>query len=130
MRTLWLAMLGSLAGYYVLTIFVERPEANEPNSTLFLAFSAIALSAVLISFLVKSKLLSRAIDQQNPQLVQQAYIIAWALCEVGGLLGVLDYFSTADRHYYVPLMIAAAGQLLHFPRREDVMNAAFQSPLA
>jgi len=129
LRTLWLGMLGSIGGYYALTFIVERPEGREPNDMLFLVLMGMALSAALASFPIKSKLISRAIERQDAQLVQQAYIVAWAMCEVAGLLGVLDFFLTANRHYYVLFIIGAVGQLIHFPRREDVMNAAFKRPL-
>jgi hypothetical protein len=62
-------------------------------------------------------------------MVQQAYIVAWAITEVGGLLGVLDFFTTGDRYYYLLFMIAALGQLLHFPRREHMLNAWGKSPI-
>jgi hypothetical protein len=50
--------------------------------------------------------------------------VAWAITEVGALLGLLDFFKSADRYYYVLFLIAACGQLLHFPRREHVINAS------
>jgi hypothetical protein len=33
---------------------------------------------------------------------------------------------TGDRYYYMLFIIAACGQLLHFPKREHVINAAFK----
>jgi hypothetical protein len=60
-------------------------------------------------------------------MVQQAYIVTWAINEVAALLGLMDFFLTNDRYYFVLLIIAALGLLLHFPRREHVVNAAFKS---
>ena len=65
-------------------------------------------------------------EQQNTGMVQQAYVMTWAITEVAALLGLLDFFLTNDRYYYVLLIIAALGQLLHYPRREHVVNAAFK----
>jgi hypothetical protein len=96
---------------------------------LSLILLAVAASAALVSFPLKSKLLNRAIEQQQVPMVQQAYIVAWAITEVGGLLGVLDFFTTGDRYYYLLFMIAALGQLLHFPRREHMLNAWGKSPI-
>ncbi len=112
--------------YYVFTLFNGPNERVTPNNTLSLAFIAIGITTVFISFLVKNKLLSRAIDQQQVPMVQQAYIVGLAMCEVPALLGMLDHFLTANRYYYVLMMIAVAGQLLHFPRREHVENASFK----
>lgn len=79
-----------------------------------------------MSFLLKSKLLNRAIEEQQVPMIQQAYVVTWAIAEVGALLGLLDFFITGNRYYYVPILIAGAAQLLHFPRREHVENAAFK----
>ena len=122
-------MLSSIGAYYVLTLFAGRPENVEPNDTLFLALVAFALSTTLISVPIKNKLLRRAVEQQQVQLVQQGHIVAWALCEVAALLGVLDFFMTGDRYYYILFIIAACGQLLHFPRRDDVANAWAKGPI-
>ena len=126
MRTLWLAMLMSVVMYFVFTLVANRPPNNNPNNTLFLVLVCAAVLLTLISFPIKSALVSRAIDRQQPALVQQAYIVAWAVTEVGGLLGILDFFLTSNRYYYLLLVIAACGQLLHFPKREHVVNASFQ----
>jgi len=60
-------------------------------------------------------------------LVQQAYLLAWALTEVAAMLGLLDFLATNDRYYYGFFLIAACGQLIHFPKREHVENAFFRS---
>ena len=125
MRTLWLALVLSVVMYFVFTIFVGRNENAALNNTLSLTLIVVALSAVLISFLLKNKLVNRAVEQQQVPMVQQAYVVTWAIAEVGALLGLLDFFVTGNPYYYVPMLIAAAGQLLHYPRREHVENAAF-----
>ncbi len=122
-------MLLSIASYFVFSLVVGRPKTAEFNATVSLVLLAGALSAVLISFPVKSKLLNRAIELQRVQLVQQAYIVAWAISEVAALLGLLDFFTTGDRYYYVLLLIAAVGQLLHAPRREHVISASGKTPI-
>ena len=122
-------MFLSVVAYYVFTLFAGRPENNQTNSTLSYTFIGIALSAVLISLPIKSKLLNRAIEQQQVQLVQQGYILTWAITEVGALLGIVDFFVTANPLYYVPMIIAGCGQLLHFPRREHVVNASSKTPI-
>lgn len=126
MRTLWFAMFMSMVIYYVFTLFVGRPPNGAPNNTIFLVLVSAAVVTTLISFPIKNALLKKAIDQQQVQMVQQAYIVAWAVAEVGGLLGILDFFLTGDRYYYVMLIIAGCGQLLHSPKREHLVNASFK----
>lgn len=127
MRILWFAMLSSVGIYFVITIFVRRSEDLAANPSLSLALLAAGVSTTLISFLIKAKLLTKAVEQRNLGMVQQAYIVTFAITEVAALLGLLDFFSTSDRYYYVLFIIAALGLLLHFPRREPVENASFKS---
>ncbi len=126
LRTLWIALLLSVGMYYVFTLFAERSPDLKPNDTLSLALMGVGVTTVLFSFLVKSKLLARATDEQRVPMVQQAYIVVWALCEVPALLGMLEFFTTTNPNYYLLMIIAALGQLLHFPRREHVENAAYK----
>ena len=129
MRTIWIAMLLSIGAYYVFMLLRGRPADLPPNQTISLALIGGAALAALVSFLIKNKLLAQAIEQQQIAMVQQAYVVAWAITEVGALLGMLDYFITGNPYYYAALIIAACAQLLHFPRREHVINAAFKNTL-
>jgi hypothetical protein len=127
MRTLWFVLLGTIGIYYGFTLVAERREGLEANPSLSLTLICVAMVMVSVAFVIKSKLLSKALEQQNTGMVQQAYVVTWAINEVAALLGLMDFFLTNDRYYFVLLIIAALGLLLHFPRREHVVNAAFKS---
>src|ERR1051325_2572565 len=99
LRSLWIAMLLSIGMYYVFTLFKGRPENVEPNNTLFLVLVVIAMVTTLISIPIKNRMLSQAVEHQHVQAVQPGYIVAWALCEVAAILGVIDFFATGDRSY-------------------------------
>jgi hypothetical protein len=129
MRVIWVAMIMSIGFYYTLTFFVARPEDIEPNNTLFIVLVAIAVSTTLIAFPIKNKLINQAIAQQHVPLVQQGYIVAWALSEIPALLGLLDFFLTGNRYFYVLFIIAVLAQLIQFPRREHLINASFKKPI-
>src|SRR5690349_1967323 len=79
MRTLWIALIFSIGGYFVLTRFAQRPEHLEPNTMLSMVLAVVTAATTLISFPIKSKLLARAIDDGQVQQVQQAYVVAWAV---------------------------------------------------
>ena len=129
MRTLWFGMFMSIVLYYGLTFFLGSREKTASNDMLSLVLLVVGILTMLISFPVKSRLITYAVEQQRVQLVQQAYILALALCEVPALLGLLDFFATGHRHYYVLFLVAALGQLLHFPRREHIVNALSRTPI-
>src|SRR3954454_24926088 len=125
MRIIWMGLLMSVVIYYAITFFVARPAHLAPNPTMSVALICVAMLAILSSFLIKNRLLSKAEEQHHLGMVQQAYVVTWAITEVAALLGLLDFFTTADRYYHALFLIAAVGLLFHFPRREPVVNAAF-----
>lgn len=127
-RTLWIGMLSSIGLYYVFTLFVGQPNNSHPNNVLSIILVGAGLLTTFISVPIKRKLLAQSVEQQRVELVQQGYIIAWSLTEVAGLLGLLDFFITGNRYYFVLFVIAAIGQLFHFPRRQDVLAACFKNP--
>ena len=129
MRTLWFALLVSIGFYYGFTLVAQRRVNLEPNPYLSIALMCAAMFMVLAAFVIKSKLLSKAMEQRNVGMVQQAYVVTWAITEVAALLGLLDFFLTNDRYYFVLIIIAALGLLLHFPRREHVVNAGFKTSI-
>jgi hypothetical protein len=125
MLAVWAAVLISISFYYGVSLVLGRPDGLDPESILPLPWIAVALSTTLITFPIKNKLLARAVDQQRTKLVQQAYILVWAINETAALLGLLLFFYNGNRYYYLLFIIGAAGILLHFPRREHVVNASF-----
>ena len=127
MRTLWGGLLGSIGVYYMITLFVEQPANTDRNNVLSLALLVVGLSMIAVSFVIKKKILNQSVAEQQPQLVQQGYLIAWAINGVAALLGLVDFFATGHSHYYVLFIIAALGHLLHIPRRQHVIDACFSS---
>ena len=126
MRILWLALLLSIVMYYVYTMVVGRPENAAPNDNIFLVSVAVGVVTIILSFLIKNKAVANAATQQKVELVQPGYIVAWALCEVSALLGMLVFFATSNRYYYGLFILGALGQLVHFPRREHLLNASYK----
>lgn len=122
---LWIAFLPTIAFYFVLTLL--RPPGVEPeNRLLTIVFSAISAFLVVGSFPVKKTFLSRSVETQQVRLVNTGFVLAMALCEAAGLLGLLDYFVAHDRYYFILLALSFVGVLLHFPRRNQVEAASFK----
>jgi hypothetical protein len=72
-------------------------------------------------------LLKRSIEKQDPGLVQPAFVVAWAMCEVSAILGIVEYFLLGTRDYLVLFLLAAAGMILHFPTRQHLLNASYKN---
>lgn len=126
--TVWFALFLSVGLYYMVTLFTgNRHEFHTPSRRLFLAFAAAGSLLAIISIPVKQMYLRRSVREQQIELVQTGYIVAWALSEVAALLGLLNFFLTDNRRYYVLFIIAACGLLLNFPRRQHLLDATLKN---
>ena len=119
---LWLGMLMSLVMYLVFIYLA--PVAPAPNQKLTLVLNTAGLVPVAASFLIKQILLGKAVAAQQVRQVHSAYIISFALCEVSALLGLFDYRVTGSKYFYVGFAIGGIGLLLHFPRRQHLLDAS------
>ena len=127
---LWFALLMSVVMYFVFVQIAAPPIANAEtpsNSPLIIGVTALGAVFVLVSFVVKRKLLEQSVEKQDPGLVQKAMIVALALCEVAALLGLLERFVFGNREYYLLFIVAALGDLFHFPRRSQLEAASYKS---
>lgn len=119
---LWGALCTSLILYLAFIHFV--PVLPAPNQKLTFLLNTAGIIPVATSFLIKQVLIGKAIESQRVEQVHSAYIVSWALCEVAGLLGLLDNRATGSHYYYVGFAIAGLGMLLHFPRRQHLIDAS------
>jgi len=121
---LWFAICMSVLMLLVLVQFT--PTKVEGNVRLSLILNSIAIVPVGVSFLLKQRILEQAVARQRLDLVQVAYVLACALCEMAALLGLMDHFVNGSRYYYVGFIFAGAGLLLHFPRKQHLLDASQQ----
>lgn len=131
MLTLWFSLFMAIAMYFVFVRFLGPETSNEAetpgNIPLTATITALGAVLVLLSFVVKRKLLERSVQQQRVELVQQALVFACAICEVSALLGVLERFLIDGHAYYLLFLISAMGVALHFPRREQLLSATYKT---
>jgi hypothetical protein len=123
---LWFAFLSTVGLNFFLTLMVPRNNVGPHSALLSFILAGVGTFIAGLSLAVKQKLLERAAEEQRLNLAVQAYIVALALCEVASVLGLLAYFLTNERYYYVLFIIAALFMFVHFPRRAHLLNAAFK----
>jgi hypothetical protein len=132
LRILWVVFLINI-GLFVLICRVAAPTYDETAvgdgglPTLLLALFALGFSAVAASFFVKPGFYRRAAERQEPAQLQTGFVLALVLCETAALFGVVGVFVTRSDYAYVLFALGALGQLLHFPRREQVLSAYYKS---
>ena len=131
--TLWFAMLMSIGSFFLFSRFLAPENSNEPgNATsdrLIVILMALGTFLVIVSFVVKRKFLERSVEKQDISLVHTGFVIAWAICEVSALLGVLERFLIGNGEYYLLFLLAAAGTAFHFPRRDHLLAASYKTSL-
>lgn len=131
MRILWAAFLVTI-GLFALVTYFARPAADtlsgarQESPALLLAFALIGLTSVAASFVLKSGFYTRAAEQRQPAVLQTGFILALALCEAAVLVGLVGLFVTWNDYAYGLFALGFVGELLHFPRREQVMPAYFK----
>jgi FtsH-binding integral membrane protein len=128
---LWFALLMSIGMFFGVTLFVAPEIGNNPrnstNSIAIVVLTALGMSLVILSFVVKRKLLERSVETQDINLVQQALVVACAMCEASALLGIIERFSFSVGASYLLFLLAAAGTALHFPKRDQLEAASYKS---
>ncbi len=133
MLTLWFALFMSIGIYFAVSLFlapqISNPSEVPPNMLFTIVLTSLGTLFVLLSFVVKRKILQRSVDRQEVALVQQALIIACAMCEVSALLGLVSRFLFQAPSYYLLFLIAAIGIALHFPRRDQLLAATYKTSL-
>jgi hypothetical protein len=131
MRILWAVFLVCV-GQFALVGWFARAEADASAEggtgvpPLLYVFAAVGVASVAASFVLKSNFYRRAAERQDPAQLQTGFILAMVFCEVAALLGLVGLFQTPGVHAYALFALAALGEALHFPRREQVMSAYYK----
>ncbi len=121
---IWFVMLVSVGNFFLIALFVPPKTGYEPepNAALSIALAVIALAAVALSFVIKNKLLARAQAERSFERVRTAYIVAMALSELAGILGLLAHLAAGERRFFLWFIVAALALLWHKPRRGDLVT--------
>jgi len=121
---LWFALFVSVMLFLVLVLVAGSK--GLPNPMLSYALLGLGATTVLLSFLLKQQLVQKAINNNNIAALQSAHVVALALCESAGLMGVLDRFLTGSSTSWFLFAIAALGILLHFPKKDEIRAASYK----
>jgi F0F1-type ATP synthase membrane subunit c/vacuolar-type H+-ATPase subunit K len=127
MRILWAAFLITIGLYALVTVFAapwkNAAEEGRDNPTLLAAFAVMGFLSVAASFVLKRHFYAHAAEQSSPAKFQTGFIVAEVFCEFAVLLGLVGLFVTLNRYAYALFVLGALGQLLHFPRRDQLAAA-------
>lgn len=122
---IWVVILWSTVALTGIPLLARRSSDPAPNRTLFWAILALCLLTALGSFVLKAIFLRRAEREKSAAIVQQAYILSFALCESSCLFGLMAYFTGAARDYYWLFIPGLVCMLLNMPRRERLERTLY-----
>jgi hypothetical protein len=105
MRELWAAFTAAVPVCYFLAKYGPPPSAPLPPS-LRMAMVSTAITLVAASF---------ACILLHP-LTRPRFLAALILCEAAALLGLAARYLTGTPDYYLPMLIALVGLILHSPK--------------
>jgi len=115
---LWIGIFMSIVLFLVLALAVAS--TGVANPMLSYSLVGIGLVVVIVSLLLKQRLVKQAIEKREIQSLQSAYIIGMALCESAALFGLLDHFVTGSNISWFSFLFALTGMLLHFPKKDHL----------
>ena len=119
---LWAAMFISVLSFLLfINVSSVIPAANPKLS---LTLNLIGIVPVAASFILKIKMLQKAIEGRRLDLVQVAYVLAFALCEIAALLGLMSHYLTGSNDYYLGFGLGLIGIFMHFPRKQYLLAAS------
>lgn len=130
----WFALIVSQL-LLLVVIFFAKPEVlrfdfSQPllgdNAPVILVFVLLAVSNLVLSFVLERKNINQAIAEQKIEFVQTGLIIACALCEGISLFGVVLAFAFSYQYFFLWFTLGVLGTILHFPKRDNVIAASYK----
>lgn len=113
---LWSVFAASVVVYGVLAVTIQ-PAATATNSDVEGVLLVLAVAYVLLSFPARRWLLIQAGAVDSAFLRSLARIVPLVLCEAAALTGLTVRLAVGSPHYYIFLVLALIGMVLHFPKR-------------
>ena len=131
---IWFALLVSQIMLVVVIFFVKpeifRFDFSKPllgeNAMMVVMFALLAISNLVLSFVLSKKYNNQAIAEQKPALVQTAMILGCALCEAVSLFGVVMAFAFSYQYFFLWFALGIMGTILHFPKRDNLIAASYK----
>ena len=133
-KVLWSAFLFAQSSFFLI-LYAAKPELfkfdfSQPflgeNFVVVAIFGLMAIMNLFISLFLKFQSVERAIDEQQPKLLQTGLIVGCAFCESISILGFVLGVAFNYPYFFAWFFVGTVGMLLHFPKRQNFENASFK----
>lgn len=131
---LWMAFLASQF-LFVVVLYFAKPQAfkfdfSKPLfgeiAVVVAVLAFIALLNFALSFFLKSASVKRAIEEQKPELMQTALVLACAFCESVSVIGMILAFVFDYQYFFLWFALGILGIILHFPKLDNYLAADYR----
>jgi hypothetical protein len=131
---LWSAFLLSQSAFFMV-LYVAKPnlfkfDFSKPfggeNLIVVVIFGFMAIINLFIGLFLRIQAVQRAIDEQNPKVLQSGLILGMAFCESLSILGLVLAFAFDYQYFFLWFILAIIGMMLHYPRRQNYHDASFR----
>jgi hypothetical protein len=128
---LWGALLFSQV-LFLGIVYMIKPELlssqfSQPllgkHPVVIILFAAAAIAVFVLSFILRNQHMRRAVADQDAGCVQTGLLLGCALSEISGFLGMVLAFVFDYQYFFLWIALAIIGILLHFPRRQNLLDA-------
>jgi hypothetical protein len=128
-RIIWVAFLFTQGAFFGLTLLAPSKVTEPADPVVTWIMLAVAMMIVSVSYVVKAAFLKQAAAKQELPLAQTAFMVALAICEGAGILGLLSHFVFGSAFAGLFFVVAVGGILGHFPRRGTFEAVAPPKPI-
>lgn len=131
---LWSAFLMAQSTF-IFILYFAKPELfkfdfTQPlmgeNFAVVAIFGFMAIFNLFISLFLKFQSVERAVEEQQPKLLQQGLIIGCAFCESVSIFGLVLAFAFNYQYFFLWFILGTLGMLLHYPKRQNFHEASFK----
>ncbi len=134
LATIWFILLLSqfmfLGVVFAIKGEVFQPDLSQPllgsEPVIVAMFAVLAVTNFFLSFVFRKRSIDQAVAEQKISYVQTGLVIGCALCESISILGVVLAVVFSYPYFYAWFVLGVVGIFLHFPRRKDLLAAAYQ----
>jgi hypothetical protein len=123
---IWGSILSSVGLFFLLSFMADSESTGEAGILPWITL-ALSVTMVLLSFVVKARLLRSAEQKQDLNSVGSAYTVAFAMCEAAALFGLATRFIAGPVPVvYAMFGLAVAGLIANIPRKEHILAATYR----
>lgn len=96
------------------------------NPLLVAVFALLSTTTLILSFVMRNRIIEQAIAEQKVAMLQTALIISYAMCESISLLGFLLAITIEYQYFFIWFAVGILGIILHFPKEKYLLAVTFK----